>query len=402
MDKNSFLTGQPIFTQILNFIPRGMVSKLVDRYKTDRYYKKFMTYDHLVTMLYTSFHACNSLREVTTGMQVAFNKLNHLGLQSIPRRSTLADANRVRNEEFFGALYHELHRRYYGNLPDSRLREDLRDRLYVIDSTTINLFSDVMKGLGRKPVTGKQKGGAKAHVLMKSDQDLPCYVLITHASKNDKIILEKIHLEPHSIVVFDKAYNNFNKLAQWKKQGVIWVTRLWNATFYEILDRMPVDDEQQKGGVIADEKIRMGRPSNKQTTKVKARKITYWDAVSQRVFEFVTNDMKMTPLEIAAIYKRRWQIETLFKRIKQSYQLKYFLGDNENAIKIHVWCALITDLLVKIVKDSVSKKWSYANIASMIRLHLMSYVNLFKFLKNPEKAFINYRPPNNNQLMLYG
>lgn len=402
MDKNSFLTGQPIFTQILNFIPRGMVSKLVDRYKTDRYYKKFMTYDHLVTMLYTSFHACNSLREVTTGMQVAFNKLNHLGLQSIPRRSTLADANRVRNEEFFGALYHELHRRYYGNLPDSRLREDLRDRLYVIDSTTINLFSDVMKGLGRKPVTGKQKGGAKAHVLMKSDQDLPCYVLITHASKNDKIILEKIHLEPHSIVVFDKAYNNFNKLAQWKKQGVIWVTRLWNATFYEILDRMPVDDEQQKGGVIADEKIRMGRPSNKQTTKVKARKITYWDAVSQRVFEFVTNDMKMTPLEIAAIYKRRWQIETLFKRIKQSYQLKYFLGDNENAIKIQIWCALITDLLVKIVKDSVSKKWSYANIASMIRLHLMSYVNLFKFLKNPEKAFINYRPPNNNQLMLYG
>jgi hypothetical protein len=402
MDKNSFLTGQPIFTQLLNFIPRGLVAKLAAEYRTDRYYKKFRTYDHLVTMLYTSFHGCNSLREVTTGMLVAFNKLNHLGLHYIPRRSTLADANSVRNEEFFGKLYHELYKYYYGNLPDSRLSKDLQDRLYIIDSTTIKLFSSVMEGLGRKPVTGKQKGGAKAHVLMKSDEDLPCYILITHACKNDKVILDKFRLEPGSIVVFDRAYNNFKKLAEWKKQGVIWVTRLWKATSHEILERMPVTEEQQKNGVIADEKIRMGRPSNKQTTKVKARKITYLDAATNRMFEFVTNNMKMTPSQIASIYKRRWQIEMLFKRIKQSYQLKYFLGDNENAVKIQIWCALITDLLVKIVKDKAGKKWSYANIASMIRLHLMSYVNLFRFLRNPEKALVNYTTPNTDQLMLYG
>jgi hypothetical protein len=160
MDKNTFFTGQPIFNQLLKFIPRTVVSKLAGQYQADRYYKKFKTYDHLVTMLYTCLQACKLLREVTTGMQVSFNKLNHLGLRYIPRRSTLADANKTRNEEFFSKAYQWLYDKYYGNCPDSRLGNHFEERLYIIDSTTINLFSDVMKGLGREPVTGKKKGGA--------------------------------------------------------------------------------------------------------------------------------------------------------------------------------------------------------------------------------------------------
>jgi hypothetical protein len=401
MDKSKFFTGQPIFAQLLKFIPRTNVSRLAAHYQADRYYKKFKTYDHLVTMLYTCLHSCKSLREVTTGMQVAFNKLTHLGLRSIPRRSTLADANRARKEELFGKLYHELYQRHYGNLPDSRAKKSLEERLFIIDSTTIKLFSDVMKGLGREPVTGKQKGGAKAHVMMKSDEDLPRYVLITHATKNDKIILNNFTLEPGSIVVVDKAYNNFNKLAQWGKGNIFWVTRLWNRTSYVTLNKKDVSSEEQESGVIADEIILMGRPSNKNTIKLKARKVTYFDATSKQKFEFITNHMKFGALKIASIYKKRWQIELLFKRIKQAYPLKYFLGDSENAIKIQIWCSLLADLLVKIVKDKGRKKWSYANIASMIRLHLMSYVNLFKFLSNPEKALINYSDQESSQLMLY-
>jgi hypothetical protein len=401
MGKNKFFTGQPIFTQLLKFIPRESVSRIAGQYKADRYYKKFKTYDHLVTMLYTCLHSCKSLREVTTGMQVAFNKLNHLGLRCIPRRSTLADGNRARNEEIFGKLYHELYQRYYGNLPDSRSKKNLEERLFIIDSTTIKLFSDVMKGLGREPATGKQKGGAKAHIIMKSDEDLPRYVLLTHATKNDKVILSKLSLERGSIVVFDKAYNNFNKLSQWGKSQVFWVTRLWNRTHYVTLSKKEVSSEEQQNGIIADEIILMGRPSNKDTVKLKARKVTYFDAVSKRKFEFITNHTKLGALRIASIYKKRWQIEMLFKRIKQTYPLKYFLGDTENAIKIQIWCSLIADLLVKIVKDKGRKKWSYANIASMLRLHLMSYVNLFKFLNNPEKALANYSDENRAQLMLY-
>jgi hypothetical protein len=401
MDKNTFFTGQPIFSQLLKFIPRTVVSKLAGQYQSDRYYKKFKTYDHLVTMLYTCFQSCKSLREVTTGMQVAFKRLNHLGLRSIPRRSTLADANKARNEDLFGKLYQWLYGRYYGNSPDSRLAKRVEERLFIIDSTTISLFSDVMKGLGRHPVSGKKKGGAKAHVLMKSDEDLPRFVFLSHASKNDKEILNRITLEPGSIVVFDKAYNNYQKLAEWGKRGVVWVTRLWESTSYVTLEKRTLSREEMEQGILADEKILMGRNSNKQTIKVRARKITYYDALSQKTFQFISNNMKMTALTIAAIYKKRWQIEMLFKRIKQTYPLKYFLGDSENAIKIQIWCSLIADLLVKILKDKGKRKWSYANIASMIRLHLMSYVHLFKFLNNPEKALINYNDEKDYQLNLY-
>lgn len=403
MSKSSFFTGQPIFTQLLKFIPQAQVGKLVGQLQTDHYYKKFKTYDHLVTMLYTCFHGCKSLREVTTGMQVSFNRLKHLGMHYIPRRSTLSDANKARNEVFFGKLYHGLYSYYYGSLPDSRKRKSIQERLFIIDSTTINLFSDVMKAMGMKPANGKCKGGAKAHMLMKADEDVPRFVDLTHGTKNDKVILDKINLEPGSIVVFDRGYNNYVKLAEWGVQGVIWVTRMINTASHVILGSNPISARQQQRGVLGDENILMGRPSNKKTTKLLARKITYKHAETGEIFEFITNNMKMSPLTIADLYKKRWQIELLFKRIKQSYPLKYFLGDNENAIKIQIWCSLITDLLVKIVQGKIRKrKWSYANLSSIIRLHLMSYVSLFAFLNNPDKALTDYhdqRPY--HQLNLY-
>ncbi len=403
MIKNTFFTGQPIFTQLLKFIPQAQVGKLVAQFQTDHYYKKFKTYDHLVTMLYTCFHGCKSLREVTTGMQVSFSKLKHLGMHYIPRRSTLSDANKARSEAFFGKLYHGLYSYYYGSFPDSRKKKTITERLFIIDSMTIHLFSDIMKAMGIKPVNGKCKGGAKAHVLMKAEEDVPRFIDLTHGTKNDKIILDKITLEPGSIVVFDRGYNNYVKMAEWGKQGVIWVTRMINTASFVTQGSNPISVRQKQNGVLADENILMGRPSNKKTTKLVARKITYKHAESGEIFEFITNNMKMSSLTIADIYKKRWQIELLFKRIKQSYPLKYFLGDNENAIKIQIWCSLITDLLVKIVQSKIRKrKWSYANLSSIIRLHLMSYVNLFGFLNNPDKVFNNYDESKiHHQLNLY-
>ena len=121
-------------------------------------------------------------------------------------------------------------------------------------------------------------------------------------------------------------------------------------------------------------------------------------------FEFITNDFDSEALEISSIYKRRWQIEMLFKRIKQRYPLKYFLGDNPNAVKIQIWCALICDLLVKIIQKQVNakkqRKWSYANLSGMIKHHLMTYVNLVPFLMEPDKTFKVYRPPE-EQLALF-
>jgi hypothetical protein len=392
MAKNTYFSGHPIFTQLLKYVNPAEVNRIARQAGVDQYYKKFRGYEHLVTMLYCCFNGCKSIREVVTGMQVAFNKLQHLGMKSVPRRSTLADANKARSEEFFGKLYHNLYSRFYKNSPDSRKKKSgVYNKLFVIDSTTIQLFSDVMKGMGTKPVSGRAKGGAKAHVLMKAEEDVPRFVDLTHATKNDKVILDQITLEPGSIVVFDKGYNNYKKLDEWNNSKVTWVTRIQDVASFTVKKILPVSDYAKKKGVLSDEVILMGRLSNTTTVKITARKIKYFHQESKKMLTFITNNMNFSPLTIADIYKERWQIEIFFKRIKHSYPLRYFLGDTENAIKIQIWCALITDLLVKIVQDKVHRKWSYANIASMIKLHLMSYVDIFKFLNNPEKALINYR-----------
>lgn len=387
MSKDTFFTGQPVFNQLLQLIPKSIINDVTKHYNSDRYYKRFKTYDHLVTMLYTCFHGCKSLREVTTGIMACTTRINHLGLTYMPRRSTLSEANAHRNEQLFADLYHRLYSHFY---PDSQTLTTLEKRLFIFDSTTISLFSEVMKGGGQKPA-GKRKGGAKAHVLMKADEDVPRFVCITEAKENDNVFTPMLHLPKDSIVTFDRIYYGFKPLINWTNTGVTWVTRMHSLLAYTVLASKEISIDEKGNGIISDEKILAGRIKRKD--RIHARRITYQDPKSSKKLIFFTNNTRMKASTIANIYKKRWQIECLFKRLKQNYPLKYFLGDNENAIKIQIWCALITDLLIKIVKDKVKRKWSFSNIAGMIRLHLMTYIHLIRFLQNPEKALIKYRLP---------
>jgi len=299
----------------------------------------------------------------------------------------LAEANANRPENVFGDLYHQLYAHFY---PDSRLLTKLERRLFIFDSTTISLFSEVMKGSGQVP-KGKRKGGVKAHVLIKADEDVPKFVCLTEAKENDNIFPPMINLPKHSIVTFDRIYYGFKPLIRWANAGVTWVTRMHQLIAYTILKSKEILPEQKQQGIIADEHIRAGARQRKD--KMQARRIVYLDPVSGKKLIFLTNNLRMKAITIANIYKKRWQIECLFKRLKQNYPLKYFLGESENAIKIQIWCALITDLLIKIVKDKVKRKWAFSNIASIIRLHLMTYINLIKFLQNPEKVLDGYCLP---------
>lgn len=156
-----------------------------------------------------------------------------------------------------------------------------------------------------------------------------------------------------------------------------------------------VSEKMAAQGVRSDKDIMLGNPEKaKNVPPQEARLITYYDEETGKEFEFLTNNMELAALTIAGIYKRRWQIELLFKRVKQNFQLYNFLGDNQNAIKIQIWCTLIADLLVKIVKDKADAlkktKWSFANVAGLIRQHLGTYIDIIKFLASPEKAIIGY------------
>lgn len=395
MSKNTIFSGQPIFTQLLSLIPDHIISRLVHKYQSDKYCKTFDSKHHLVTLLFGIINQCTSLREVVTGLQVASSKQGHFRLVHDICRSTLADANKRRPEAFFGELFHELYRYHYG-LPDSRKvkpRQPYEKRLFIIDSTTIKLFHDVLKGAGSIPSSGKRKGGLKAHVMIKASEDTPCLVNLTASSANDRVFLKYVNLPKGSILTFDKGYANFRKFEQWTLLGINWVSRVLDRWIIQVEKQNPVSVQQSLRGVISDELVTLGDPKNNNTLKIKARIIKYIDPETKKIFRFVTNNTRFQPTTIANIYKQRWQIELLFKRIKQRYPLRYFFGESENAIKVQVWCALIADLLIKIIQDKATKKWAYSNLSSIVKLHLMTYVNLLAFLNNPDKVSRKYKLP---------
>ena len=400
MSKSSFFIGQPIFGQVLKFIPRSLVTAVARQHKADRYCKRFGSYDHLVTILYAILNRCTSLREVSTGMLAWEQRLVHLGLAHPPRRSTISDANNRRHAEVFEHIYCKLFERYGHFLSDSR-RNNLKSRLYILDSSTITLFQEVLKGTGLPTASGKRKGGIKVHTLIRSDQDIPCMIRFSAATTNDTRFLKEVHLPKGSIIVFDKGYNDYTTLNRFEQQGISWVTRLRQRLKYKVVADRIIASDQHQSGVISDQEIMLGNDCKPNQTKVRARLITFKDQQTGRLFEFVTNNFRMHPDTIARLYKQRWQIELLFKRIKQNYPLKYFLGDSENAIKIQIWCALIVDMILKLIQKKCKARWSFANLAAMIRLHLMTYIDLLKFLQCPEKSLLkNMSEKSTNQLLL--
>jgi hypothetical protein len=387
MHKGTFFTGQPIFNQLLNFIPRSAVQIIARQQEADRYYKSFKTYDHLVAMLYSIFHHCTSLREVTTGLLAWDHRIEHLGINSHPRRSTMADANKNRSHEVFEKIYEKILSRYSNILPDSR-RRCRKDSLYIFDSTSITLFQEILKGAGVSRADGKRKGGIKVHTLLRASWDTPTMIRFSAAAQPDVTLLKEIKLPAGSVVVFDKGYRDYGTYNRFAQDNITWVSRFIESSVYKIRKRCVINDYHLQKGITSDHIIELGHGHSKKAKKVRARMVGYRDPVSKKHFRFITNNLELSPLSIANYYRQRWQIETFFKRIKQNYPLQYFLGDSENAIKIQIWCALIADLLLKVIKRGTNSPLSHSNISGLIRLHLMTYMDLKSFLRSPEKSLL--------------
>jgi hypothetical protein len=380
MNKSTNFSGTPIIKQILNYIEPSDISRTAKKYSSDRYYKKFKTFDHLVTMIYATLSGVSSLRELSTVMLACEGRISHLNIKNFPKRSTLSDANSKRTSEVFGAIYGTLHKRYASFLSDSSSLKCPVNNLKIVDSTTISLFSDILKGVGRNAINGQRKGGIKMHTMINAMEDVPCLVRFTSAATHDHTFLKELNLEKGSFVVFDKAYNDYNQYLEWTMNEIYFVTRQkYNAVYKTILE-FHLDDKTSDA-VLKDELISV----KKYGKSIELRRIAFWDSEKEKIYEFITNNQEISPDTVADIYKHRWQIETMFKRLKQNFPLKYFLGDSQNAIEIQIWTALIIQLLMLVVQRKIKRKWAYSNMVSVVRFHLMTYINLFKFLENPDK-----------------
>lgn len=383
MSKSTNFSGQPIFNQLLSYIDKTDIKKIAELNNSERYVKKFSTYNHVVVMLFATLENYNSIREVVVGLFANAHRLVHLGLSYVVKRSTLSDANARRQSDVFGEVYKSVYKKYHQSLADSELSDKDLKRLYIMDSTTIGLFKDILKGVGRNPLTGKKKGGIKAHTIIKADENVPFLVRYSAAIKSDHSFLDEVHKIPAgSIITFDRAYVDYAKYDEFTQAEIWYVTRLKSNAVYQCKREYVIPDDADSR-ILKDERIILQYGPDKALQHY-ARRIVFYDKDNDRIFEFTTNNFKMSAEKICLIYKRRWKIELLFKQLKQNFPLRYFLGDNENAIEIQIWAAMLANLLLTLIKSKIKKKWAFSNMVSFIRNQLMSYINVYSFLENPE------------------
>jgi len=391
-DTTKNLVGQPIFKQVMKILPREQFDLIVGQCGSDRYYKSFYSWEQLVVMLFGIFSRCDSMGEVCDGMRALAGKLNYLGMDSAPAKSTAGDALRDRDNEVFKLYYFALIKYFEPLLSVSRKEKISFEKFYAFDSTTITLFSDVMKGVGRNPKgDGKKKGGLKVHMLTDVHADTAVFAKISEAKMHDKKFLQHLNPSTGSMLVFDKAYNYYRQFADWTEEGVYFVCRLKDnakAEVQEVLFEKLLEKDEY--GVHRIEHIHLNFKKGKQQKTLCLRLVYYRDEQGRK-YKFITNNWDITAEEVALIYKYRWTIETAFKKIKQNFQLHFFYSDTENGIKTQIWCTLIAHLLLNVIRVLSKSKKAFSTVAALIRIHLISHLDLMWVVTEGRRAYTKRR-----------
>lgn len=377
---------------LINMIDKQKVMDFSKNVGGEKYIKSFDAWQHLLIMLFAVIKRLDSLREITAATYPEIRKFNHLGMTSLPRRSTLSDANARRPDIVFEAVYRDLYKTYKDELSaDSRKRQVPKwlNRLQIMDSTTISLFSNlIFKGVGRHPKTGKKKGGIKVHTIIHANEEVPSDIQFTSAASHDSFMLKPSHYGKGDIIAVDRAYIDYEKFEEMSQNGVIYVTKMKKNLKYGIEDEAFV---MNTDGLM---KYKIQNVTFEKHVKDgddiihRARIVTYVDIKKSKakLVSLLTNDMSMEAEEIVEIYRKRWEIELIFKQLKQNFPLKYFYGESSNAIKIQIWVTLIANLLLMVIQKRIrNKSWSFSGLATIIRITLMYYINCYTFLEEPEK-----------------
>jgi hypothetical protein len=351
------------------------------------------------------------MTEISEGLGAIGGRLNHSGFEKAPAKSSACDGLRNRSSSFFEDLYFSLVKKYQTFLSDSRTYGLTFKEVLLIDSTTIRLFSDILKGVVRNPKgDGKKKGGLKVHMLIDAVQSVGRFVKISAAKVHDKNFLKSLELISHSMIVFDRAYNYYHQFALWTEQQVYFVTRLKKNAVYSVIEILRCHyRKKDQARVLRDEIIELeyhpedakGNQQLSITKTIRLRRVSYQDE-KNRYYEFLTNNFEITAEEVAYLYKKRWGIEILFKKMKQNFQLHYFYGENINAIYTQVWCTLIAQLLLTVVQKMAKVKKAFSVVASLVRIHLISLLDLFELLRSTRRhyKFKTEGPPGEIQMKI--
>jgi hypothetical protein len=353
-----------------------MFEEIVRRHQGERHSRGLRCWDQFVAMLFCQLGQAQSLREIYEGLQASEGKLVHLGVAKAPKHSTLAYANQHRPWEIYQDLFLALLGHLRAKLPThAKTPLVVPGKLFSLDSTVIDLCAKVFDWARYRTA----KGAVKIHMLLDHDGLLPEYALITEGKVADIKVARKLQFPAGAMLVFDRGYCDYDWFAQLSVSGIHFVTRLKdNASWVKLEDRPAAADPN----VRTDEVVVFTQHATSDNQRF-FRRIVWWDTKHQREFVFLTNHFDLDAVSVAAVYRQRWQIELLFKALKQNLKIKTFVGTSANALKIQIWTALIALLLVRYLQLRSRLQWHLSRFVALLRHQLFVYRDLWRFLDNP-------------------
>ena len=350
-----------VFAQLIEFLDSDKFRHLVDKYDGNRYVKHFTCWNQLLALMFGQLSNRESLRDLIVALEAHQSKRYHLGLGREPvAKTTFATANQNRDYRIFEEFAF-----YMMDLARSKRAMDifkLKGKVYSFDSTTIPLCLSVFWWAKFR----KKKGGVKAHVLYDLESQVPAYFHITTASVHDSKAMKEIPYESGSYYVFDRGYNAFKELYHIHQHESFFIVRAKKNLQYKCIKwrrRMPRN-------VLTDSEIMLTDYITSKKYKEKLRLVKFYDEEQGREFSFLTNAFHLSSLEVADLYKNRWQIELFFKWLKQHLKIKKFWGRTENAVRIQISAAIIAYCLVAIVQHDMRLERSTYEVLQILSISL--------------------------------
>ena len=341
-----------ILKQVLDLINPDIFTKMVKRYNGDYRVRKLTCWNHFVCLLYAQIKQKASLRDIETSLETQEHALYHLGIGSI-KRSSISDANLRRNHCIYRDLFFSLLKEYHQYDSKKLL---FGKKTVALDATVIQLCATLYPWSKFQ----KKKGGINLHFSYDIDACSPEFFVLSDGNSNEKKHVRDIPLQSDSIIVFDRGYQNHKWYQELTLRNITFVTRTSKTTAYTLIGQLNLEDASSH--ILADERV---KPT---FIKYKGhlRRIRYRDPETDRIYEFLTNNFEFEAQKIAAIYKKRWDIENFFKWIKQHLKMKTFLGTSPNAVLSQIWVGLIAYMLLKLIKKQFKSSKSILTLARII------------------------------------
>lgn len=376
--------GKFVFSQVVEYIPRYQFDKLVKQYKGDWHTKNLSNYNHLLHLLFGQLTGCDSLRDICLCLEAHNKTLYHLGFRKVVSHSSLSRANESRDYRIFEGLGLYLIatvRPMYSNIQLSQITID--NVIYALDSTTISTSIKLATwALGKY-----SKGAVKMHTLLDLGGGIPANIHITDGKWHDSNELDALTPEPYAFYVMDKAYVDFKALFRFHQAQAFWVSRPKENMKFETVEQMDISDV--KSGVLEDSRIRVTGYNSSKLYPEDMRFVRVYNPDNDTIVDFISNNFEVSALEISNLYRHRWDIEVFFKWIKQNITVKTLWGYSENAVKIHLWAAIISYLTLARIKVACNSPYSITEVATLIRISALERTDLRSLITKLDSSIIS-------------